>query len=83
MLLGIRALNDFAFQKTFGEPENRVCLISLLNAILGLKVPIVDVVIKNPFNLKDFQEDKLSVLDIKAVDGSGALYDVETGTAAV
>ena len=37
-------------------------------------MPIVNAVIKNPFNLKDFQEDKLLVLDIKAVDGGGALF---------
>ena len=33
--------------------------------------------IENPFNCKDFQDDKLSVLDIKAVDRTGAIYDVE------
>jgi hypothetical protein len=36
MPLGIRPINDFAFKKTFGTPENRPCLISLLNAILRL-----------------------------------------------
>ena len=34
MPLGIRPINDFAFKKTFGTPENRPCLISLLNAII-------------------------------------------------
>ncbi len=77
MIIGIRALNDFAFKKTFGTPENRPCLISLLNAILRPKEPIVDVTITNPFKLQDFQEDKLSVLDIKAIDRTGAIYDVE------
>jgi predicted transposase/invertase (TIGR01784 family) len=28
-------------------------------------------------NLQDFEEDKLSVLDVKAVDRAGAIYDVE------
>jgi hypothetical protein len=32
--IGIRPINDFAFKKTFGSPENKVALISLLNAIL-------------------------------------------------
>ncbi len=77
MPLGISPLNDFAFKKTFGSPENHPCLISLLNAILRPKEPIVDVTVENPFNLKDFQEDKLSVLDIKAIDRTGAIYDVE------
>ena len=77
MPLGIRPINDFAFKKTFGTPENRPCLISLLNAILGLKEPIVDVTIENPFNRQDFQDDKLSLLDIKATDRAGAIYNVE------
>ena len=77
MPLGIRPTNDFAFKKTFGTAENRVALISLLNAILQPKSPIVEVTLENPFNLQDFQDDKLSILDIKAVDHTGAIYDIE------
>ena len=33
--------------------------------------------IENPYNLQDFQNDKLSILDIRAVDQRGAIYDVE------
>ena len=35
MPLGIRPIVDFAFKKTFGTPENRACLISLLNRNAG------------------------------------------------
>ena len=77
MPLGIRPINDFAFKKTFGTPENRPCLISLLSAVLEPSEPIVEVTLENPFNLQDFKDDKLSVLDIKAVDRTGAIYDVE------
>jgi predicted transposase/invertase (TIGR01784 family) len=77
MPLGIRPLNDFAFKKTFGTAENRGVLISLLNAILKPKSPIVEITLENPFNLQDFEDDKLSILDIKAVDGAGAIYDIE------
>ena len=42
MPLGIRPINDFAFKKTFGTAENRIALISLLNAILRPKSPIVE-----------------------------------------
>ena len=77
MPIGIRPINDFAFKKTFGSPANKLALISLLNAILGLPKPIFDVTIENPYNLQDFQDDKLSILDIKAVDQAGAIYDVE------
>ncbi len=77
MPLGISPLNDFAFKKTFGSPENRECLMSLLNAVLKPRWPIVDVTIKNPFNRKDFEDDKLSVVDVKATDSTGAIYHVE------
>jgi len=77
MLLGIRPINDFAFKKTFGTAENRVALISLLNAILKLRSPIVEVTLENPYNLQDFEDDKLSILDVKAVDRAGAIYDIE------
>ena len=53
MPLGIRPINDFAFKKTFGTPENRPALISLLNAILRPTPPIVGVTLENPFNLQD------------------------------
>jgi predicted transposase/invertase (TIGR01784 family) len=77
MLIGIRPINDFAFKKTFGSPENKLALISLLNSILELPKPIVDVTIENPYSLQDFKDDKLSILDIKAIDQTGAIYDVE------
>ena len=64
MPLGIRPINDFAFKKTFGTAENRIALISLLNAILRPKSPIVEVTLENPFNLQDFQDDKLSRFSI-------------------
>jgi predicted transposase/invertase (TIGR01784 family) len=77
MAIGIRPTNDFAFKKTFGSPKNKPALISLLNAILQRDVPIGDVVIENPYNPQDFHDDKLSVLDVKAIDESGAIYDIE------
>ena len=77
MRIGIRPINDFAFKKTFGSPENKLALISLLNAILGLPKPIIDVTIENPYCLQDFKDDKLSILDIKAIDQAGAIYDIE------
>lgn len=77
MPLGIRPINEFAFKKTFGTPENRLALISLLNAILQLEAQVVDVTIENPYNLQDFYEDKLSILDIKAIDQLGRIHNVE------
>ena len=77
MKLGISPINDFAFAKTFARPENKVSLISLLNAILRLDQPIEDVTIRNPFNYQDFAEDKLTILDIKATDTQNRIFNVE------
>ena len=52
MPLGINPLVDFAFKMIFGTPENRDCLINLLNATLRPKEPIVEVTLDNPFNPK-------------------------------
>jgi len=77
MVLGIRPTVDFAFKKTFGDPNNRLALISLLNAILEHPSPIADVTIENPFNYQDFHDDKLSILDIKATDVAGSVFNIE------
>ena len=77
MKLGISPINDFAFAKTFARPENKVALISLLNAILRLDQPIEDVTIRNPFNYQDFADDKLTILDIKAIDTRDRIFNVE------
>ena len=77
MPIGIRPINNFAFLKVFATPAHKRILIRLLNAILKLSCPISDVTIENPFNLQDFQDDKLSILDIKATDQKGRIYDIE------
>jgi len=77
MPIGIRPVNDFAFKKIFGTIANELALLSFLNAVLCLRVAIVHVTIVNPYNMQDFLDDKLSILDIKAVDAHRALYDIE------
>jgi predicted transposase/invertase (TIGR01784 family) len=49
----------------------------LLNSVLKLPDPIVALEILNPFNEKDFADDKLTVLDVKARDQAGRLLNVE------
>ena len=44
--LGIRPTNDFAFKKIWGTPDNKIALISLINSILNLPEPIVDLTIQ-------------------------------------
>ncbi len=70
MVLGIKPTVDFVFKKVFGSPENVSVLIRLLNAILKLAHPIVHVQILNPFSYKEFADDKLIVLVIRARDSA-------------
>ena len=66
MRLGIKPTVDFAFKKIFGTPENVPILLGLVNAVLQLREPLVDVEILNPFSYREFEDDKLIVLDIRA-----------------
>ena len=80
MAIGIDPLVDFAAKRLLGSPEHAAVTLHFLNAVLRFDRPIVDVTILNPINLKDFDADKLSVLDIKAVDGVGRRYNIEVQT---
>ncbi|MFN7290905.1 MAG: Rpn family recombination-promoting nuclease/putative transposase [Pirellula sp.] len=75
--IGFRAWVDFAFKKIFGKQGNEICLISLLNSVLDLPCPIESVQYLNPFSMKEFQEDKLICVDVKATDSDGRVFIVE------
>jgi len=77
MPLGIKPTVDFAFKKIFGSQENVRTLIGLLNAILELSAPITDVKILNPFSYKEFSDDKLIILDVRAQDSKGRMLNIE------
>ena len=77
MALGIKPTVDFAFKKIFGSSENVRTLIGLLNAILELPAPIVDVEILNPFSYKEFSGDKQIILDVRARDSTGRMLNIE------
>ncbi len=68
---------DFAFKKLFGSEENKDLLIALINAILSEEEPLVDLELKNPYNLADYRAGKMSILDIKACDQTGRWFNVE------
>ncbi len=79
MIIGIRLTVDYAFKRVFGHENNIFILIWFLNDILGLTGDnrIVSVKLKNPFSTKDFNADKMNILDIKAQDNLGRWYDIE------
>nr|WP_206154652.1 Rpn family recombination-promoting nuclease/putative transposase [Clostridium beijerinckii] len=68
---------DFAFKKLFGSEENKDILISFINSMLSENQQIKDVHLKNPYNIANYRKDKMSILDIKAVDEKGTWYDIE------
>jgi predicted transposase/invertase (TIGR01784 family) len=68
---------DVVFQILFGSEGNKDLLISLLNSIVGPEIDVIDVIIKNPFNLASYRRGKRSILDIKVVDQNGIWYDIE------
>jgi predicted transposase/invertase (TIGR01784 family) len=68
---------DIAFKKIFGVEENKDLLISLINSIVSEGDRVVGVDILNPYNPRNFRNDKLSILDIKARCHTGNLYNIE------
>ena len=78
--LGIDPKVDFAFKKLFGSRDHPDITIHFLNSVLGGDPLIKSVEILNPFNEKDFEDDKLSILDVKATDDQGRLLDIEMQT---
>jgi predicted transposase/invertase (TIGR01784 family) len=80
MALGISPTVDYAFKRLLGDPHHKRVLIHLLNAIFEKQFVVVDVDILNPFLEKDFEDDKLSVLDLRARDTCGRQYNLEMQT---
>jgi predicted transposase/invertase (TIGR01784 family) len=75
----LRFVNDLVFKYIFGNEKNKKILISLLNAILKLenKNKIEKITFLNSFNLREFKDDKSTILDIKAKDETGKFYNIE------
>ena len=72
---------DLVFKALFGKEDqtSKELLMALLNDILENddRNKIVDISHLNPFNYKDFEGDKLSILDIKARTDQGEIINIE------
>ena len=68
---------DFAFKKLFGSEENKDILIGFINSIVSEDQQVKDIILKNPYNFENYKNNKMSILDIKAVDEKGVWYDIE------
>ena len=68
---------DIAFKKIFGVEENKDLLISLINSVVSEQDQVANVTLLNPYNPKNFKNDKLSVVDIKAEGETGKKFNIE------
>jgi predicted transposase/invertase (TIGR01784 family) len=79
MVLGIDPKVDYAFKHLLARPVTLLILIDLLNKVLNLATGhrIRQIELLNPFNPKETFNDKISIVDIKARDENGRLYNIE------
>src|SRR5262245_6964810 len=79
MVPGIDPKVDYVFKRLFGSVRNEPLLVHALNAILDPPADrrVTAVEILNPFTDKEALDDKLSILDVKARDQAGRLFNVE------
>ena len=79
MLHAIDPKIDCVFKALLGAEENQNLLLHFINAFLAkeLQEPLVSVDILNPYNDKEFLDDKLSIVDVKAKDAYDRIYQIE------
>lgn len=80
MAIGINPTVDFACKMLLGNPEHPAITLHFLNAVLGGNPRITDVQILNPIIGKDYDADKVSILDVLATDNLGRMFDIEVQT---
>ena len=72
---------DCVFKAILGNEKRKHLLIHFLNSVLECHDDparkVVDVKILNPYNEREFEEDKLGVVDVKAREASGRFFHVE------
>jgi len=70
---------DCVFKAVLGTEENRNLLIHFLNAVLEKdeESRITEVLIMNPYNEREFETDRLSIIDIRAKDEMDCTYQIE------
>jgi predicted transposase/invertase (TIGR01784 family) len=76
-VIGINPTVDFAFKLMLGSPAHAGVTIHFLNAVLEDQAPITAVEFLNPILGKEDEDDKLSILDIRATDDQGRQLNIE------
>ena len=73
--------NDYVFKRIFAKPENNEELKELLEAILNIEIEKVEV--KNPEITKNYADEKLGVLDVRAQIDKDIMLNIEMQVANV
>ncbi|MBF0101332.1 MAG: Rpn family recombination-promoting nuclease/putative transposase [Desulfobacterales bacterium] len=70
---------DCVFKALLGSEQNKKLLVHFLNAVMYPveNIRIISVELLNPYNEMEFLDDKLSVVDIKARDEIGRIFQIE------
>jgi len=72
----LKITNDFIFTTIFGKKGNEEILKNLIEAIIETKIESLQIV-ENTKLEKNFKEDKLGILDVKAVLSDGIKVNIE------
>ena len=72
-------MNDALFKFVFGMEKHEKVAIALLNSLLRLKEneKIKELEFLNPFNVKEYSDEKISIVDTRVKDASGKYYNIE------
>lgn len=76
---------DCVFKAILGGKNNTVSLVHFLNSVLKPEpnAQIKEAIILNPYNEREFIDDKLSIVDVKAQDEMGNQYQIEIQLTAI
>lgn len=71
--------SDIAFKKLFGDTNHKNVLLNFVNTVLDRKKGelIVDVVFNDPYNARETDKSKLSIVDVRCTDETGKNYILE------
>lgn len=75
--------NDLFVRYLLSDENNKDLLLSFINAVNeDYELPVItEVTIQNPFNLKSIDFEKETIIDVKAKDQDGHIYDIEVQVA--
>ena len=70
---------DCVFKAILGSDEHINLLLNFINSVCqdDFQSPISNLTIMNPYNEKDFLTDKMSIVDVKASDDTGNIFQIE------